>query len=175
MSIRSDSGNRGTDGAQSPESKAQGPLRRADLAVAAVLCVCGASALISTSRMRIGPSGAFQPRLFPSLVGWFLILASALLIFDTLRTPELRSIEWPSRAGRFRITVMLCSLAAQILLIDVVGMPLATFLAVTFQVWFLGEYRWRVPVLTGLAAAAAVYGVFIYGLGLTFPTGLFQN
>jgi putative tricarboxylic transport membrane protein len=145
------------------------------MVLAAVLLACGIAALFATRRMRIGSAGPFQPRLFPLLVGWLLIAAAGLLTVDALRTPPERSIAWPSRHGKVRIAVMVGSLAAYILLLEPVGTPLATFLAVAFQVWYLGEYRWHVPLLTGAIAAVIVYLVFMLGLELTLPAGQFLS
>ena len=141
---------------------------------ACALCGAGVAALISTSRMRVGAAAAFQPRLFPAIVGWLLIAASVALAADGFRRSRRGDVEWPTSQRALRIAVMLASVSAHVVLIDVIGMPLATFLSVTFQVWYLGDYRWHVPVLTGAAAAAVVYAVFMYGLGLSFPTGLYQ-
>ena len=149
--------------------------RRAELVLAIVLLVCGIAALITTRGMRVGSAAPFQPRLFPLLVGWLLVAATGVLVWTALRTPADQPVEWPSGDGATRILVMLASVAAYVLLIELAGMPVATFAAVTFQVWFLGEYRWHVPILTGLAAAAVVYAVFMYALELRLPAGPFQN
>ena len=40
-------------------------------------------------------------------------------------------------------------------------MPISTFLVVSFEVWYLGGYRWHIPVAAGLVSAAAVYFLFM--------------
>jgi putative tricarboxylic transport membrane protein len=149
--------------------------RRAELVLAIALLLCGIAALITTRGMRVGSAAPFQPRLFPMLVGWLLVLAAGVVAYSAFRTPEDQYIEWPSGDGATRILVVLASVATYVLLIELVGMPIATFAAVTFQVWFLGEYRWHVPILTGLAAATIVYVVFMYALELRLPAGPFRN
>lgn len=147
--------------------------RFAEIALGGVLLACGAAALISTARMRVGSAAPFQPRLFPNLVGWLLIAAAALLAFDAFRASGARAVEWPSRRSAATLMIVLGTLAAHIVLIDLVGMPIATFFAVAGQVWYFGAYRWYVPLLAGLVASATVYFVFMYGLGLTLPAGPF--
>ena len=53
----------------------------------------------------------------------------------------------------------------------------AAFRCYSMLSWLLisAEYRWHVPILTGLAAAAVVYAVFMYALELRLPAGPFQN
>ena len=152
-------------------------LRAADLALSAILIIIGVAALVSVRQMRVGFAAEFQPRLFPAIVAWLLILAGSLLGVASRRTPRTTAAavaEWPTADRAKRIAVMLVSVAAYVAVIDPLGMPLATFLVVAFEVWYLGDYRWYVPVLVGLLAAAILYFVFMLGLGLTFPAGPFD-
>ena len=152
-------------------------LRAADLALSAILIIIGVAALVSVRQMRVGFAAEFQPRLFPAIVAWLLILAGSLLGVASRRTPRTPAAalaEWPTADRAKRIAVMLVSVAVYVAVIDPLGMPLATFLVVSFEVWYLGDYRWYVPVLVGLLAAAILYFVFMLGLGLTFPAGPFD-
>ncbi len=124
--------------------------------------------------MRVGLAAPFQPKLFPSLVGWLLIVAGGGLALTAFRTPAQVTVEWPDRHGAIRVAIMLASIAAYVLSIDVLGMPISTFLVVSFEVWYLGNYRWHTPVAAGLVSAAVVYFLFMRALGLTFPSGPFD-
>jgi len=150
-------------------------LRLADLVLSAILLLCGVAALVSVSQMRVGFAAPFQPRLFPAIIGSFLIVASGLLAFTGLRTPAHLTADWPTRIGAKRIVVILASIAAYVLFIDLLGMPIATLCVISFEVWYLGSYRWPIPVTVGLVAAAILYFVFMHGLGLTFPAGPFEH
>ena len=155
-------------------------LRAADQALSVILIIIGVAALVSVRQMRVGFAAEFQPRLFPAIVAWLLILAGSLLGVASMRTPRTPKTpaaalaEWPTADRAKRIAVILFSVAAYVAVIDPLGMPLATFLVVSFEVWYLGDYRWHVPVLVGLLAAAILYFVFMLGLGLTFPAGPFD-
>ena len=151
-------------------------LRAADLALSVILIIIGVAALVSVRQMRVGFAAEFQPRLFPAIVAWLLIVAGSLLgvASRNARTPAAALAEWPTADRAKRIAVILFSVAAYVAVIDPLGMPLATFLVVSFEVWYLGDYRWYVPVLVGLLAAAILYFVFMLGLGLTFPAGPFD-
>jgi putative tricarboxylic transport membrane protein len=149
-------------------------LRLADLVLSAILLLGGVAALVSVSQMRAGFAAPFQPRLFPAIIGSLLIVASGLLAFRAVRTPAHLTAEWPSRDGARRIIIILASIIAYVLFIDLLGMPIATFAVVSFEVWYLGNYRWHVPVSVGLITTAILYFVFMHGLGLTFPAGPFE-
>ena len=150
-------------------------LRAADLAVSAVLILSGVAALVSVRQMRVGFVAEFQPRLFPTLVGLLLIFVGVLAAVTAWRGSSLSNVEWPASDRAKRIAVILASVAAYVAVIDLLGMPLATFMVVSFEVWYLGSYRWYVPIAVGVCAAAVLYFVFMVGLGLTFPAGPFEG
>jgi putative tricarboxylic transport membrane protein len=150
-------------------------LRLAELIASGTVCLLGLAVLIGVSQMRVGLAAQFQPKLFPSLVGWLLIVAGGGLALTAFRTPAHLNVEWPNRCGAIRVAIMLASVAGYVLTIGVLGMPIATFLVVSFEVWYLGNYRWHIPVAAGLVSAAVVYLVFMQALGLTFPAGPFDQ
>jgi Tripartite tricarboxylate transporter TctB family len=150
-------------------------LRLADLVAAGILCLLGLAVLIGVSQMRVGFAAQFQPRLFPSLVGWLLIVVGGGLGLAALRTPAQVNVEWPTRHGAIRVAIMLASVAGYVLSIGLLGMLISTFLVVSFEVWYLGNYRWHVPIAAGLVSAAVLYLVFMHALGLTFPAGPFET
>jgi putative tricarboxylic transport membrane protein len=54
---------------------------------------------------------------------------------------------------------------------DPLGLPLSTFLYLTFATWYLNRSRWLTALVIGLITAAVSYYVFIRLLGLSFPAG----
>jgi putative tricarboxylic transport membrane protein len=155
--------------------KAWRTLRAADLALSAILMLSGVAALVSVRQMRVGFASEFRPRLFPTIVGVLLIMTGVLLAVTAWRTRADAIAEWPTTDRAKRIVVMLASVAAYIVCIDLLGMPLATFAVMAFEVWYLGDYPWYVPVVVGLVSATVLYLVFMLGLGLTFPVGPFER
>jgi putative tricarboxylic transport membrane protein len=149
-------------------------LRAADLAVSAVLILSGVAALVSVRQMRVGFVAELQPRLFPTVIGLLLIVVGALAAITAWRSPARAHADWPTPDRAKRIAVILVSVVAYVALIDLLGMPLASFLVVAFEVWYLGTYRWYVPIAVGVCATAVLYFVFMVGLGLTFPAGVFE-
>ena len=131
-------------------------LRAADLVVSAVLILSGVAALVSVRQMRVGFVAEFQPRLFPTVIGLLLIVVGALAAVTAWRSPPRALAEWPTPDRAKRIAVILVGVAAYVAVIKLLGMPLATFMVVWFQVWYLGSYRWYVPIAVGVCAAAVL-------------------
>jgi hypothetical protein len=52
------------------------------------------------------------------------------------------------------------------------GLPLATFLYITFATWYLNRAKWLTAVTIGLITGVVSYALFIRLLGLSFPAGL---
>ena len=150
-------------------------LRFAELLAAALLTAIGVAVLVATARMRVGFAAEFQPRLFPSLIGWLLIVSGTALGLSTARTPADATVDWPASQSARRIGVMLVSIAVYLIAIGAIGMPLATMLVVWFQVRMLGRYAPHVPIVIGILSGVVVHVVFTLGLGLMFPPGLFER
>jgi putative tricarboxylic transport membrane protein len=148
-------------------------LRAIELLTAASLCVLGVAVVIATARMRVGFAAPFQPRLFPNAIGALLLMSGAALGWSAIRTPAALMVEWPDTPAARRIVVVLGSMAAYLIAIDAMGMPLATVLIVWFQVWYLGRSRPYVAIAIAVIAGLVVEVVFTRALGLMFPTGPF--
>jgi hypothetical protein len=72
--------------------------------------------------------------------------------------------------------VSLVSLAGYIALMDPLGLPLSTFLYLTFAIWYLNRSRWLMALTIGLITGGISYVLFIRLLGLSFPAGfLFEG
>ena len=78
--------------------------------------------------------------------------------------------------GKTIILVNLIFLAFYIVLINPLGLPLSTFLYVTFSIWYLKRSKWVTAIVIGLIFGIVSYYVFIRLLGLSFPEGfLFEG
>jgi hypothetical protein len=114
-----------------------------------------------------------HPRTVPVALGWIVLSCGAALSLNALsvRGAEI-PLDWPERAGALRIFATLGSLTAYVLLIDQLGLPLATFLFVSFLIWFIGKYPVVRSIAIGAAAAAATFIIFVRLLELPVPPGV---
>ena len=148
--------------------------RSADVAGGCFLVFLGLITLFAASRITGGLEERLPPRTLPYTVGVIILICGALLAIRSWRLRgEDPAIKWPDRRGVIRVLITLVSVGVYLALMDPLGLPLSTFLYVSFTVWYLGKYRLWYPLLIGFLSGVISYLVFIYLLELSFPAGPF--
>jgi protein-S-isoprenylcysteine O-methyltransferase Ste14 len=148
--------------------------RSADIAGGCFLVFLGLFTLFAASKITGGLDERLPPRTLPYTVGVIISICGALLAIRSWRfRGEDPVIKWPDRRGTIRVLISLVSLGVYLALMEPLGLPLSTFLYVSFTVWYLGKYRLWYPLLIGFLSGAISYLVFIYLLELSFPVGPF--
>jgi uncharacterized membrane protein HdeD (DUF308 family) len=148
----------------------------ADIVGGCFLAVLGMLTLFAASKIRGGLEERLPPRTLPYVVGSIILFSGIILAVKSLRFKgEDPAIQWPDRQGTVRILITLISLMVYIALMTPLGLPLSTFLYVTFSVWYLGRYRILYALLIGFASGAISWLLFIYLLELSFPVGPFHS
>ena len=148
--------------------------RSADIAGGCFLAFLGLATIIAATNITGGLEERLPPRTLPYVVGIIILFSGALLATRSWRFHgEDPVIKWPDRRGTIRVLVTIVSLGVYLALMEPLGLPLSTFLYVSFTVWYLGKYRLWYPLLIGFLSGAISYLVFIYLLELSFPVGLF--
>ncbi len=146
--------------------------RVADIWVGSLVALLGVFVLISSTWISVGGVHRLSPRTFPYTVGVLLLACGTAL---TLKSWTLReegpAIAWPDRVGIRTITLTLVFVAGYIALLNLLGLPLATFLYLTLATWYLDRSRWVTAVVTGLITGGISYYLFIRVLQLSFPAG----
>jgi len=148
--------------------------RSADIAGGCFLVFLGLFTLFAASMITGGLDERLPPRTLPYTVGVIILVSGALLAIRSWRFHgEDPVIKWPDRRGTIRVLITLITLGIYLALLDPLGLPLSTFLYVSFTVWYLGKYRIWYPLLIGFLSGAISYLVFVYLLELSFPAGPF--
>ena len=152
-------------------------IRPADIAVGCFLALLGLFILYAASTIRVGVERALSPRAFPSAIGFLILVCGIGLAVKSWRfRGEDPKINWPDREGIRIILVSLIILAFYIVLMNPLGLPLSTFLYVTFSIWYLKRSKWVTAIVIGLIFGFVSYYVFIRLLALSFPAGfLFEE
>ncbi len=146
--------------------------RAADIWVGSLVALLGVFVLISSTWISVAGVHRLSPRTFPYTVGVLLLACGTALAFKswTLRE-EGSAIAWPDRLGIRTITVTLIFVAGYIALLNLLGLPLATFLYLTLATWYLNRSKWVAAVVIGLMTGGISYYLFIRVLQLSFPAG----
>jgi len=89
----------------------------------------------------------------PLCRGLDILVSGIILAIKSFRFKgENPTIQWPDRQGTVRILITLIGLIFYIALMTPLGLPLSTFLYVTFSVWYLGRYRILYAFLIGFVS-----------------------
>jgi hypothetical protein len=149
-------------------------LRSADIATGLLLAILGLLALWASSSIVTTMEHRLSPRTLPYAVGLLVLFCGLGIAIKAWRfrgpDPE---IKWPDRVGIRTIIVSLVSVGFYNALMDLLGLPLATFLYITFSIWYLNRAKWLTALLTGLVCGIGSHYLFIHLLGLSFPEGFF--
>jgi putative tricarboxylic transport membrane protein len=147
-------------------------IRQADIVIGCFLAALGLFILYAASNIRLGVERALSPRFFPSVMGSLIFVCGAGLAVKSWRFKgEDPKIHWPDRQGLIIVLVSLGLLAAYILFMKTLGLPICTFLYVTASIWFLKPEKWIAAIVAGVFFGIISYVVFIRLLELSFPVG----
>lgn len=148
--------------------------RSADIAGGCFLAFLGLVTLFAAIKIKGGMEERLPPRTLPYVIGSLILISGVILAIRSWRfRGETLVIKWPDRPGTLRILVTLISLLLYIALMGPLGLPISTFLYVSFLVWYLGRYRILYALFIGFLSGLISYLLFIYLLGLSFPVGPF--
>jgi hypothetical protein len=146
--------------------------RTADIVLGCFFALLGIFIIYASTYIEGGAAHKLPPDTFPKVVGVLLLLCGSGLALKSwsIKGTDL-AIHWPDGQGVRTIAVTLASLACYIALLDPLGMPFATFLYLSFSIWYLNHAKWILALVIALITAIISYYLFIRVLGLSFPTG----
>jgi hypothetical protein len=150
-------------------------LRVMDIISGLVIAGIGLAFLLSSLSITDMLGERLPPWLLPMSLSAITITAGLVLSFKSWRSKQADiEVEWPNRANLIFVVIFVAITAAYLVLIDLIGMPLATVLYTTAAIWQLN--RRIVQALTiAVASALIVHYVFSVGLDMNFPAGVFGS
>jgi putative tricarboxylic transport membrane protein len=126
----------------------------------------GGAACVIALDYAMGTAARMGPGYFPRVLGLMLCALGALLV---LRSFKLQGA--PLSFPTFKpIAIVLASVLLFGLVVNKVGLVIATLLLVLVASTASHEYRWRESIVAAIALAVFVVVAFRYGLGLQLPT-----
>ena len=146
--------------------------RAADIVVGCFIALFGIFIIYASTLITGGAEHRLPPETFPMVVGILLLLCGSALALKSWRLHgEDFAIKWPDGEGVRMILVTLAGVAGFNLLLNRLGLPLTSFLYITFSIWYLKRSKWLTAIVISLITAAISYFLFIRLLGLSFPAG----
>ncbi|MEW6720869.1 MAG: tripartite tricarboxylate transporter TctB family protein [Thermodesulfobacteriota bacterium] len=150
--------------------------KKNDIVAGIVIALLGAVVVYAASQIRGDIEERLPPRTLPYIVGFLTLGGGAGLVLKSLRAgTHDAEVHWPDRSGFARIGVNLLLLALFVILINIAGMPVATFLYVAAAVWYLDRRRVVGALVAGAASSLVVYFLFMKFLELPLPMGFLER
>lgn len=148
--------------------------RRADIIVGCGIALFGFLIIYASTLITSGTPHKLPPETFPMVVGILLLICGSALALKSwsIRGADL-AIKWPDREGVRTILVVIASVACYIILLNWLGLPIASFLYIAFSIWYLKRSKWLLAIVISVITAAISYFLFIRLLALSFPAGPF--
>jgi len=151
-------------------------MKKADLITGIVLLAL--SGYVIQEAWRMPPSGTFGPGsgFLPFWVGVLLTLLAVILLATAWRrqaTEKDSKSPFPGKRALIAITAVLGGLAVYIVLIEVLGYLVDTFLYVTFLMGIVEREKWPRTLGVAVLTTAGLYLIFQVLLGITLPSNTF--
>ncbi|MCE5284073.1 MAG: tripartite tricarboxylate transporter TctB family protein [Deltaproteobacteria bacterium] len=146
--------------------------RQADIVVGCGIALFGIFVIYASTLIKVGTPHKLPPETFPMVVGILLLVCGVALAVKSwsIKGADL-AIPWPDREGVRAILVILASVAGYIILMNPLGLPIASFLYIAFSIWYLKRSKWLLAIVISLITAVISYWLFIRLLSLSFPAG----
>lgn len=144
---------------------------------AAVVLAAAAIALEATTFDVMFPTDPLGPKAFPMVAAFLLAIGGLALLRDGLRGTAPAAVAAPvaaATAARTRILLATLSFIAYAFLLAPLGFVFATVLEFALLARLFGGTLVR-GAAVGLAFAFLLYVLFVYGLGLPLPLGVFER
>ncbi|GLY49568.1 tripartite tricarboxylate transporter TctB family protein [Lentzea sp. NBRC 102530] len=150
-----------------------------EYAFGGLVAAIGVFTLVDATTIAARDDNVVGPRAFPYAVGVLLVVTGIVAIIATARgklgeAEEGEDVDENVRTDWITVGKLVAVLIAHLVLIDLVGWPVAAALLFFGAAWTLGATWWRaLPIAIVLALVVQV--VFAYGLGLSLPAGIFEG
>lgn len=150
-------------------------MKKADLITGVVLLVI--SGYLIQEAWRMPASGTFGPGpgFFPLGLGVIMAALAMILLATTWQrraTAKDMVSPFPGKKALIAIGSVLGGLAAYILLIEVLGFLMDTFLYVAFLLGVVERKRWPMTLMVAVSTTAGLYFIFQVLLGIALPSNM---
>jgi putative tricarboxylic transport membrane protein len=151
-------------------------MKKADIITAIILLVFSGYVIQESWRMppsaTFGPSAGFLPLWLGVLLA---VLATILLLTSWTRPASEKDSEpiFPGKQALLSIILVMVGLAAYILLIEVLGFVVDTFLFIVFLMKAVEHEKWPLTLIIGVGTTVVLFVTFQILLQITLPSNMF--
>jgi len=149
--------------------------RMADIVSGIFLAAVGTVVVVAALDIQSAFAERLPPRTLPMTLGLTTLIVGALLsVRAYLHKGEDLTVEWPDREGWIRLGVTFVSLVAYLVLIEPLGVAVASMVFSTFLISYLDRRIVR-ALCIGAALALVINLVFVRLLQLPLPGGFWAT
>ncbi|MBI4965778.1 MAG: tripartite tricarboxylate transporter TctB family protein [Desulfomonile tiedjei] len=149
--------------------------RSADIISGIFLAAIGAVVMVAAFDIKSVFGERLPPRTLPLTLGAITFFSGILLSLRAyFYKGELLFVEWPDREGWVRNIVTFICLSGYLVLIEVLGITVAS-LIFSFALTFYLDRRWIRDLCVSIAIAIVIQVVFVRILQLSFPPGFWAH
>jgi len=150
-----------------------------EYAFGGLVAAIGVFTLVDATTIAARGTDGAGPRAFPYAVGALLVVTGLAAIIATARgrlgqAEDGEDVDTGVRTDWLTVAKLVAVLIAHLVLIDLVGWPVAAALLFFGAAWTLGAV-WHRALIVAVALALVVQVVFASGLGLSLPAGIFEG
>jgi putative tricarboxylic transport membrane protein len=166
-----------TDGAPAPTAPG---VDRGQIVFAGVLAVAGAYLVLDARTLNIGFADPVGPRLFPYVIGGGLIVLAAIWVVATLRGDRAEAeggedVDLSQKSDFVTVGKLFAILAANVLLVEVLGWAVTGALLFAGAAWALGSRTLIRDLLVGAVLSVASWYFFYVALGVPLTPGVLDG
>ncbi|TMR25168.1 tripartite tricarboxylate transporter TctB family protein [Nonomuraea turkmeniaca] len=139
--------------------------RRLNVVAALVPLVIGVAAAIMSWNLGVGSLSAPGPGMWPLVVSVAMVITAAVLVLQS----RPRGDEERFTKDVVTVAIAAASLIGYAFLFELVGFEVPTIALLVLWLKGLGRESWPVTAVVSVVATAALYLLFITGLGVSLP------
>lgn len=146
-------------------------MRHSLLLVAAIGTAVSVLYLATVPNYSLGTMAEPGPGLYPLVVGSLMLLGFLGVGLEAAWGRSNGGVDWPGRAGRFRIAAVLAACAFYVVSLPHLGHAVAGSLVALVVLQVMGVSSWRASIALALAMGLGSHLLFTVALGVPLPAG----
>jgi integral membrane sensor domain MASE1 len=155
----------GDEAPAAPAAPSDTYARRENLVAAGTTSVVGVAAVFGAFGLGIGSFSEPGAGLWPAVVGAAMAITSLALLVN----PRHSGTEERFSREATLVVIGVLSLFAYALLFERLGFEIPTLALIVLWMKVIGREKWRPTLTVSVATTAAIYALFITGLGVNLP------
>lgn len=149
-------------------------MKKADIGVGIGLLILSAWVFWQAFSYRQTVIYIYGPNLFPQLIALITAVCAVFLIFRALQGKALALKEHIDRRGFLRMVCAIVMCICYLLIMQVIGFALSTWVFLFVLMLFLGQKGWITRTVSSAAVSLIVWAIFRYFLVIPIPSGMFR-